>query len=174
VDPHGYRLADRIWQSGARARSRIDGVLEAGIARGASARAIAAELVPLTRPGSPSAVADTLRLARTEIARAYGQAQVAAALRNPFVLALRWTLAEGTHPRTDTCDALAGRYPVDAVPPFPGHPNCRCTLEPELTEATQAMIGRLDRWAQGRGPLPRASLSDIDAAALVDAIADMY
>lgn len=170
IDPNGYTLSDRVWLAGVKARARIDATLDAGIAAGRSAHDIAAELVRLSRPGSPTALSDALTLARTEIARSHAEATAVAAGRSPFIAALRYAVDPSGHTGTDQCDALVGVYPVNSAPRPPRHPNCRCTLTPELTPNAPRTIAALERWANGTGPMPRSALGWIENDDLTTAL----
>lgn len=72
------------------------------------------------------------RVARTEIARAWGYAQKEEIASDPDVVGMRWTLSS-RHRVYDICDFHAGAdlygmgpgvYPKDESPPYPAHPNC--------------------------------------------------
>lgn len=76
------------------------------------------------------------RIARTEIARAYGQGFYADCIADPDVIGLRWHLSKRHH-ITDVCDFHAeadlygmgeGTYSLASVPPYPAHPNCLCPM----------------------------------------------
>lgn len=96
-----------------------------------SAAAIVKQQVQPRQKGGISYVAK--RLVRTEISKAFHDAQIARAEQTPWVKGLRWTLSQ-THQGPDICDKLAGRVFAprrQSVPDIP-HPNCMCTLEPVL------------------------------------------
>lgn len=72
------------------------------------------------------------RIARTEMARAYGDATFTDALYNDEVIAVKFTLSD-RHPETDICDLHcgadlygmgAGVYPKEQAPAYPFHPHC--------------------------------------------------
>ena len=80
------------------------------------------------------------RIARTETARAYGQAVEQRILKDPDAIGLRWELSS-VHDEdgVDECEFYAtadlyglgeGCYPTEAVPDYPAHPNCMCILSP--------------------------------------------
>lgn len=137
VDPNGYTLSDRIWNTAGDTRRRLDAYLDEAIRQGRGALAMDREieqfLVPgrsLTRTKAPygtDASYDAMRLARTEISRAHAQASEMSAALNPFVEGLKWNLS-GSHPRPDICDdnARGGPYPLDSPPTLPAHPHCLC------------------------------------------------
>jgi len=152
VDPNGYTLSERIWNTAGDTRRRLDAMLEDGIRRGRGvlnletggatglARDLEQFLIPgrsLRRTRAPYGVDasfDAMRLARTEITRAHGQAAQMAAAMNPFVEGIKWNLS-GSHPRPDICDDYAsggpngdGIYPLNEVPNYPAHPQDMCYL----------------------------------------------
>jgi hypothetical protein len=76
------------------------------------------------------------RIARTEMARAYGVGKQTQANEDPDVIGLKWNLST-RHPQYDICDfnakadlydAGAGVYPKDQFPQFPAHPHCLCVI----------------------------------------------
>lgn len=157
VDPNGYRLSDRIWNTATTTRSQLDRFLDDAIARGISATDIAQQvetfLVPgrsLQRTNTPygrDASYDAMRLARTEISRAHAEAQRVAAALNPFVAQLRIALSH-RHPRPDICDvaAAAGPWPKEDVPrqyALPLHPHCLCSYRYVLVEDADAQIAHM-------------------------------
>jgi hypothetical protein len=155
VDPNGYRLSDRIWRCGVATRTKIDLLLQQGIANGFSALEIAAALEAYLQPTRTGirtlkpygekfmpdgASFDAMRLARTEITRAHSQASLAASQANPFVTGVDWALS-ASHPKIDICDSLATigmsgerlkePYPKDgSVKIPPAHPHCLCNTRP--------------------------------------------
>jgi len=85
------------------------------------------------------------RIARTELAAAYGEAFFAQSMDDPDVIAYRWQLSD-RHIHTDICDFNAkanlyglgpGVYPKKKFPKFPAHPHCLCPL-------SEVFEGRLD------------------------------
>lgn len=75
------------------------------------------------------------RLARTEMARAYGETAFEN-FKKEDIPAYKWTLSS-RHPRLDICDFHAktnhyglgyGIYPSNRAPAYPAHPNCMCSL----------------------------------------------
>lgn len=159
VDPNGYRLSDRIWQTSINVRSRIDALLEYHIARGTAAVDIAQEIETFLTPGArltrttrPYGVEGSYaarRLARSEITAAAGRAHVNAAHANPFVAGIRWRLS-GSHRDRDECDENAhggpngdGIYPPDEVPRYPNHPHDLCALVPVPRQDTAEVVQSL-------------------------------
>jgi len=145
VDPAGYRLSDRIWNTSTATRNRIDRMVTEAIRTGRPSTDLARELeqflipgrarIRTRRPYGQDASFDAMRLARTEIGRAYADMQRAAATANPYVTGMDWALS-ASHPRIDICDDLAtigmsgerirDPYPVDEapIPIESSHPQC--------------------------------------------------
>ena len=166
VDPAGYRLSDRIWNTGYRTRARIDQLLNDGINNGTSALRLSRQVeqfllpsrAPLrtNRPYGTDASFDAMRLARTEIQRAAANASLIAGQQNPYVSGMDFALSP-SHPKVDICDPLAsigvggGRikaaYPFGAVPvPVQDtHPQCLCRLQPYTDRASFPRVTQLWR-----------------------------
>lgn len=159
VDPNGYQLSDRVWNVAGQTRQQIDLYLEIAIREGRGALAMSRELEQFLRPDrvnlktkapyGTSASYDAMRLARTEITRAHGQALQASAAMNPFVEGVKWNLSP-SHPRTDRCDDRArggpakdGVYSLGEVPRYPDHPQCLCYLTNVITDDSDATIEAL-------------------------------
>ena len=148
IDRRGYQLSERIWRTSGYTRRKLDMYLEQAIAEGKSAMDMAEELQTFLKPGralartrmpyGTDASFDAMRLARTEITRAAGQAHEMSALVNPFVTHLGIRLS-ASHPEVDICDeaAAGGPYPKDDIPPqylIGMHPHCLCTYYNVLTD----------------------------------------
>lgn len=142
VDPHGYILSDRVWNTAGNTRSRLDAFLEDRIRHGQGALQMSRELETFLVPGralrtskpyGTDASFDAMRLARTEIARAHAAAAQTSAALNPFVQGLRWNTS-GSHPKPDICDwnAAGSPYPIDRFPTMPAHPHCMCYTTYEM------------------------------------------
>lgn len=85
------------------------------------------------------------RIARTELAEAYGEAFFAQNANDPDVIAYRWQLSD-RHSKTDICDFNAkadlyglgaGVYPKKKFPHYPAHPHCLCPF-------SEVYEGRID------------------------------
>ena len=165
VDPNGYRLSDRIWNTSNATRGRIDAMLADGIRSGKSSRAMAKDLEKFLIPGreglttrkpyGSKASFDAMRLARTETTRAHASASEVSALANPFVTGMNVILSR-SHPKRDICDtaASASPFPKDAIPDqyrIPLHPHCLCHYTYELVEnPADVMKEELAALAAGR------------------------
>lgn len=139
VDARGYRLSDRIWDTSAVTRRKVDQLLAEMIAEGRGARDIAREFEQFLLPGrklkrtnkpyGTNASYDAMRLTRTEIPAAHSRAQRMAASMNPFVEQYNIVLSR-SHPVRDICDtAVEGgpyRWDDPGAPHVPLHPFCLC------------------------------------------------
>jgi len=163
VAADGLQLSDRIWRNDRHARRVVQEAIEQAVIQGHSATQAAEALlargqpVPgdlqrkikqasaervggrirdeiLKNPGSP--YDNALRLFRTEINRAHGEAYQAAAFEHPDVIGTRFLLSPG-HPKVDICDMHAsvnrfglgpGVYPKGRSP-WPAHPNTKSFVE---------------------------------------------
>lgn len=159
VDPNGYRLSDRIWNTADNTRRRLDAFLSDSVAQGRGAASIARDLEIFLQPGralqrtnkpyGTDASFDAMRLARTEIAHAHAQATQASAAMNPFVQGVKWNLS-GSHPKPDICDDNAaggpngdGTYDLGSAPTLPAHSSCLCFFTQVLVEDARAVLDRL-------------------------------
>jgi len=152
----GLVLSDRLWRLDRGAREAVGRAVEQAVVRGWSADKAAAELIMrgqpvpaataaaqagaevgqvlraadlLKAPGGPQDAA--LRVMRTEINRAHGEAYAAGAEGAPGFVGFRFLLSP-RHPKPDICDLLAsqnlhglgqGVYPTRKATPWPAHPN---------------------------------------------------
>lgn len=152
-DPNGYRLSDRIWNADNELRRRIDSLLRDGLRNGSGSLRLSRQLeqflipgraaIRTRRPYGTDASFDGMRLARTELARAFNSASYTAAYTNPYVIGMDWALSP-SHPKTDICDSLASvgmggerlrePYAMDGAPVPPAHPHCLCTARSVVTD----------------------------------------
>ncbi|MBL8165427.1 MAG: hypothetical protein JNJ61_25815 [Anaerolineae bacterium] len=162
VDPNGYRLSDRIWNTADDTRTAINKLIRDGIQQGWSAEKLAKTLeqfldpsraaLRTKKPYGRDGSFDAMRLARTEIARAHAQASYMAALTNPYVEGIDWALSP-SHPRTDICDSYAtigmggGRikepYTLGAPKLPPAHPHCLCRVQPYVSATPKEITDKL-------------------------------
>lgn len=153
----GLQLSDRIWRIDNHAKQIVADAINRAVVQGHSASKAAEELLSqgqavskdlqkkinankapgikkriaqelLTGNGTP--YANALRVFRTEINRAHGEAYLATAFSHPDVVGTRFLLSPN-HPKHDICDLHAsanlyglgpGVYPKDKNP-WPAHPN---------------------------------------------------
>ncbi|OGT21500.1 MAG: hypothetical protein A2342_09505 [Gallionellales bacterium RIFOXYB12_FULL_54_9] len=164
VASDGLQLSDRIWRLDRHARDSISNAIEQAVIQGQGATQAAREFlsrgqsVPvdiqdkisaagtgkiareardalLTGNGSP--MDNAMRLMRTEINRAHGEAYIKGAMSHPDAAGVRFVLSPG-HPRHDICDLHAtqnlyglgsGVYPNRGACPWPAHPNTLSFVE---------------------------------------------
>ncbi|ODT85689.1 MAG: hypothetical protein ABS69_00655 [Nitrosomonadales bacterium SCN 54-20] len=171
----GLQLSDRIWRLDRHARDVITNAIEMAVIQGHGAAQAARELLARGQPvtaelaskvnaansasigktvvdvltGS-SPMDNAIRLMRTEINRAHGEAYISGALTHPDAADVRFLLSPA-HPEPDICDLHAtanlyglgpGVYPTREKCPWPAHPNTLSYVEivfkNEITEADRA------------------------------------
>lgn len=180
----GLKLSDRLWRIDSGATRAMEDAIQMAVIRGdGAARATEdflsrgvpvpadvretlgeAAAARLSRvPGAEllrehgGAYANTLRVFRTEINRAHGEAYQASALRHPETIGTRFLLSPA-HPRADICDMHAsvnlyglgpGVYPPGANP-WPAHPNTLSFVEivfkDEVTQDDRAQRESREDW----------------------------
>lgn len=180
IDMSGLVLSDRIWKSGIATRLKIDALLSDGIRSGMSARDLAKQLeqfllpnraaLRTNKPYGSDASYDAMRLARSEISRAHAEASKMAAIANPFVTGLDWSLS-ARHPRVDVCDSLAtigmsgqrlkDPYPAESAPTpiVSSHPMCLCVVSPFVSATPAQVVADLRQQMQLGQPAPLTPLS---------------
>jgi len=152
IGTDGLTLSNRVWNLGQQSLRQINRIIVRAISTGQSAASTARVLRNFAK--SPLSLADrkdlrrlrgdmrrlgsslrfrSERLARTEIANAYHEAERRSAARSPIILGLKWNLS-AAHPELDICDSLAsandfglgaGVYPPSSLPFLP-HPHDLC------------------------------------------------
>lgn len=176
VAADGLQLSDRVWRIDRAARETITSAIERAVVQGQSAaqaareflargEAVPAELAAKARgpaggvlgreaadllTGRGGAMDNAMRLFRTEINRAHGEAYMAGGEGKPYFGGWRYLLSP-QHPEPDICDLLAtqnlyglgpGVYPSRAKCPWPAHPNTLSFVEivfkDEIGEAERA------------------------------------
>lgn len=210
VAADGLQLSDRIWRIDRGAREAVTGAIERTVIEGQSAaqaaRAFLARGEPVpadiaAKMGAPTggrigkaaaaaltgkggAMDNALRVFRTEINRAHGEAYMAGGEDKPWFGGWRYLLSPA-HPEPDICDLLAaqnlyglgkGVYPSRAKLPWPAHPNTLSFVEvvfkDEITDDDRAgketplqALGRLSPEAR-RGVLGKTKSEMFDAGEL--------
>lgn len=190
----GLQLSDRVWRNNRHARRVVQEAIEQAVIQGHSASQAAADLLAAGRPvprdlqnkigqaaagkignqvgtdlfsGLNSPYKNALRLFRTEINRAHGEAYHAAAFEHPDVIGTRFLLSPN-HPERDICDMHAsvnryglgaGVYPKNRNP-WPAHPNTlsftEVVFDDEVSEADRSgKQNRID-WLIGQSPETQA------------------
>jgi len=182
VDPNGYRLSDRIWQTATRTRMKLDAMVADAINEGMSAERLAKRLEQFLIPGrakirtnkpyGKDASYDAMRLARTEIARAGNQAAFISAYTNPYVNRIDVRRSANGDPTCTVCpkhatigiggERLREPYSIHAanIPAY--HPHCMCTTVPVVTDSpdtvTQNLRAIVEEAGQGLEPPLRTAL----------------
>jgi hypothetical protein len=164
IGADGLQLSDRIWRLDRHARDAVVNAIEMAVVQGqgaaqaareflvrgepvpieikgkidaANAARIAKETTDSLMTGSGSPLDNALRLFRTEINRAHGEAYIKGALEHPDAAGVRFLLSPG-HPKPDICDLHAsanlyglgpGVYPSRDKCPWPAHPNTLSYVE---------------------------------------------
>lgn len=128
-------LAESVYKNNAVANGAVDNLVNAALARGASAAELAKDVRDYVNPNTPGGARyASLRLARTEINNSFHASQVKTAQESPWVTGVLWNLS-GSHPVPDECNTYAetqhfdggdvGVFKPTEVPGKP-HPNCLC------------------------------------------------
>jgi len=166
----GLQLSDRLWRLENGAIQQIAETLRRNVVLGRDARRAAADLLGQPIPlelqrqlgldrveSLEKTLADVLmrdpnnvysrmlRVMRTELNRAHGEAYQAGASRHPDVVGMRFRLSPN-HPKPDICDTHAradayglgpGVYPIGQAP-WPAHPNTMSYLEAVFRDEIRA------------------------------------
>ena len=167
----GLNLSDRIWGNSRKTSNAIDSIVRDAIASGEHPYKVAEMLEQYVRNGSGTIVADypnmierlggnipmnlsyeALRLARTEMAGAFGEAAKESATLNPGNKGIRWSLSNAGV-ACEVCKDIAshdegdgpGVYSVETLPDYPAHPNCLCNLA-EVVQDINDTVDRLIEW----------------------------
>jgi len=165
----GIKLSDRIWKLADKTAEDVKRLLTASLQTGMSAKKVRNQILRTQQqvesnipkyiqeqlqglsPEGARKVIDryvrktmrynAMRVARTEIQRAWRGSYVEMTKKLPFVQGIKWNLS-ASHPKTDICDDLAladvgmgpGVYPKEGVPygGQPAHPHCMCYLTSEM------------------------------------------
>lgn len=165
VDPNGYILSERIWNTEQVTRNKLDALLVDLISGGYSAREIARrveqflipgrELLRTNRPYGTNGSYDAMRLGRTEISRAANQAAYMSAYMNPYVEGIDVARSPNGDKSCTVCPEHATidfggtrvkePYPIGGaggqVPPF--HPHDMCYVLPALIQDPAATTAKL-------------------------------
>lgn len=168
VDPRGYELSDRIWQSGVEARRTLDKTIAAGIRDGMGARDLARLVEPMLLPGERNRTTrkpygqrvnySAMRLARTEIARAANNASFISAYLNPYVEKIDVYRSATGDPTCPICpqhatigttgERLRPAYSIHAFNSPPFHPHCKCRVQSVVTDDPDTVTARLRGFIQ--------------------------
>ncbi|BDR81031.1 hypothetical protein [Clostridium tetani] len=180
----GLYLSDTIWSKSAKYRENMTNIIQGAVAQGQdcvkTARALERYVLKGKRtlseeyPGMmarmrsrvPEDISyEALRLARTEMTAAYGEATISAGMVSPSCNGIKFILSS-SHPKPDICDDITGVdnyglgtgvYPIDESPSYPFHPNCLC-ITTTVNEQPEQFVERLKRWTNK--PMSEPSLED--------------
>ncbi|NFS21400.1 hypothetical protein FDE82_04595 [Clostridium botulinum] len=183
----GLYLSDNIWSKSKKYRDNITTIIQSAIAGGQdcvkTARALEKYVLAgkngretltkeypkmMARIGNriPSDISyEALRLARSEMTSAYGEATISAGMVSPSCNGIKFILS-GSHPKPDICDDITGVdnhglgigvYPIDEAPNYPFHPNCLC-ITTTVNEQPEQFVERLKRW--NSNPMSEPVLED--------------
>lgn len=169
---NGLYLSDNIWNKCNNYRKHMTTIIQSAVAEGQdcvkTARALEKYVLKgkrtlvdeypemMARVGSriPEDVSyEALRLARTEMTSAYGEATVMAGMVSPSCNGIKFILSS-SHPKPDICDDITGVdnyglgigvYPINQAPNYPFHPNCLC-ITLTVNEQPEQFVERLKRW----------------------------
>lgn len=157
-----WPLSERIWKSGSLASGQIDRKINSAIARGSSAKQLAAIVksdIQFGAPGGTSYCA--MRLARTEINNAFHAQSIGNAQESPWVSEMEWHLSLSHEEQNCFCEYYAEEqfFEIGDVPPKP-HPQCMCYVTPVSIGynnfAEQLEAGDFDKYFEEKYGMPAA------------------
>lgn len=167
----GLNVSDRIWTTSKNINRSLGQIAVEGIREGKHPVEVAKRMQRYVSAGKKTMVAEypnmmerigdmlpdklsyeALRLARTEMADAYGQAEKRTAEEAPFSQGIRWSLSNAGV-ACDDCiansekvtDLGVGVYKVEDLPNYPAHPNCLCDLQ-QVVEDIVGYARRVKEW----------------------------
>lgn len=133
-------LSERVFRSQKLASGQVERVIENALARGASARDLAADVRAFIRPDVKGGLRyAAMRLGRTELNNAFHAVAVQHSVKAPWTTGMKWNLS-GSHKVPDECNEYAegqhyrgGEAGVFLPAEVPGkpHPQCLCFVTPE-------------------------------------------
>lgn len=176
----GLYLSDRIWTKSKRYRENMTEIIQDAVAEGQDCVKTARILEKYVKTGKKTLAKqypnmmkrmrsrvpedicyEALRLARTEMTAAYGEATIQSAMVSPSCSGVKFILS-ASHPKYDICDHICGIddyglgigvYPIDKAPAYPFHPNCLC-ITLTVNENPSDFVDRLKRWERNPGSEP--------------------
>lgn len=163
VDPNGYRLSDRIWQTEVTTRMKMDALLADAIRSGMGADELANKLerflnpdrakIRTKKPYGSDASYYAMMLARTEIARAANNASFIAGYLNPYCGGLDVARSPQGDPTCPVCPTHATitiggarsrppySYETASIPPY--HPNDMCRVQNNVRDDPATVTAQL-------------------------------
>lgn len=167
----GLNLSDRIWNTTKKVNNSLAQIAIDGIRQGIHPVEVAKSMQRYVKAGKKTMVAEypnmmdrigdmlpenlsyeALRLARTEMASAYGEAEKRTAEEAPFSKGIKWSLSNAgvacwvcqNNAETVT-DLGKGIYTTSTLPEYPAHPNCLCNLSQVVEDLTD-YARRVKEW----------------------------
>lgn len=167
----GLNLSDRIWNTTKKVNNSLAQIAIDGIRQGIHPAEVAKSMQRYVKAGKKTMVAEypnmmdrigdllpenlsyeALRLARTEMASAYGEAEKRTAEEAPFSKGIKWSLSNAgvacwvcqNNAETVT-DLGKGIYTTSTLPEYPAHPNCLCNLSQVVEDLTD-YARRVKEW----------------------------
>lgn len=168
----GLHLSDRIWSKSQKYRENMATIIQGAVAEGQDCTKTARALEQYVLKGKktlaeeyPGMMArmnnrvpsdasyESLRLARTEMTAAYGEATISAGMVSPSCAGIKFILS-AAHPKPDICDDICGVdnyglgtgvYPLDEAPAYPFHANCIC-ITTTVNEQPEDFVRKLKKW----------------------------
>jgi hypothetical protein len=197
VAADGLQLSDRLWRLDQGAREAVARAIQSAVVQGysasqavneflingaaapadlldkigaANAQRMAAKVGEALLTGDGNARANALRVFRTELNRAHGEAYAASADQVPGFAGFKYLLSPG-HPRPDICDLHAsanlyglgaGVYPDRQRLPWPAHPNTLSYFDvvfvEEISAADRQNVETRTEWLRRQ---PAAKQADV-------------
>lgn len=179
----GLDLSDRIWVTSKKINNSLGQIAIDGIREGKHPVEVAKRMQRYVSAGKRTTVAEypnmmerigdmlpdnlsyeALRLARTEMADAYGMAEKRTAEEAPFSKGIQWSLSNagvacqvciGNAERVT--DLGIGVYRVEDLPDYPAHPNCLCNLQ-QVVEDIVEYARRVKEWTNNPQSQPDIEL----------------
>ena len=169
----GLNLSDRIWSASKKINHSLGQIAIDSIREGKHPVEAAKRMQRYVIAGKKTLVAEypnmmdrigdmlpeklayeALRLARTEMADAYGEAEKRTAKEAPFSQGIKWRTSNAGTACND-CKANAekvtdlgvGVYRAEDLPTYPAHPNCLCDLQ-QVVEGVVSYARRVKEWTQ--------------------------
>lgn len=168
---HGLNLSERIWKTTKKINNSLGQIVIDGIQQGKHPVEVAKSMQRYVKAGKKTMVTEypdmmdrigdmlpndlsyeALRLARTEMASAFGEAEKRTAEEAPFSKGIRWAVSNAgvacyvckSNAETIT-DLGKGIYTVSTLPEYPAHPNCLCNLQQVVEDLTE-YARRVKEW----------------------------
>lgn len=176
----GLDVSDRIWRNTRKVHNAMGLIVKDAIHDGDHPIKVAQKLDKYVNEGAKTLVTqypnmmerighmvpddlgyESLRLARTEMMNAYGEATKRSIERIPGDKFLKWQTSNARQVTCDVCKENSERdighgkgvYREHELPTYPAHPNCMCQLLP-VFENTDEFDERLKEWIKNPAAQP--------------------